>query len=57
MQDELECMMGYESREGICQLDFCYCFSLALDLYKFIIILVPEADIDYSSLKLITATR
>lgn len=57
MQDELEYMMGYESREGICQLDFCYCFSLALDLYKFIIILVPEADIDYSSLKLITAAR
>lgn len=57
MQDELEYMMGYESREGICQLDFYYCFSLALDLCKFIIILVPEADIDYSSLKLIIAAR
>lgn len=57
MQDEFEYMMGYESREGICQLDFCCCFSLALDLYKFITILVAEADIDYSSLKLVTAAR
>lgn len=38
-------------------LDFCCCFSFTLDLCKFIITLVPEADIDYFSLKLITAAR
>lgn len=57
MPDELEYLLGYESREGVFQLGFCYCFSLALDLYKFTMILVPEADIGFSSLKLITAAR